>query len=70
MKTAEQLPINISIGKNKEVIITIQNDVENIALWTGQDNHIIYFESIFISPTVELIYNKEKNGWVFACRKP
>lgn len=70
MKIAEQLPINISIGKDKEVIITIQNDAENIALWTDQDNYTIYFEPIFISPTVKLIYDKEKNGWVFTCRKP
>ena len=66
----EQLPLNISINANKEVVITIQNDVENIALWTDQDNYTIYSKPIFISPTVELIYNREENAWVFTCRKP
>jgi len=65
----EQLPINISITKDKEVVITIQNDVENIALWTDQDNYKIYFEPISISPTVKLVYDREKNRWVFTCRK-
>ena len=65
-----QLPLNISINANKEVVITIQDDVENIALWTDQDNYTIYFKPIFISATVELIYNREENVWVFTCRKP
>jgi len=65
----EHLPINISITKDKEVVITIQNDVENIALWTDQDNYKIYFKPIVISPTVELVYDRKKNRWIFTCRK-
>lgn len=66
----EQLPLNISINANKEVVITIQGDVENIALWTDQDNYTIYSKPIFISSTVELIYNREEDAWIFTCRKP
>ena len=64
----EKLLINVSINANKEVVMPVQSDVENIALWTDQDNYTIYFEPIFISPTVELIYSEEKNGWVFRSR--
>ena len=46
----------------------VQSDAENIALWTDQDNYTIYSEPIFISPTVELVYSEEKNGWIFRSR--
>lgn len=53
---------------NGEVVIPVQDDVENIALWTDQDNYTIYHKPIAISPTVELVFDRSKNRWVFRSR--
>ncbi len=63
-----RLRIYIDINEDGDVVIPIQDDAENLAEWTNGDSSMVYFEPIIISPTVELIRDKEKGGWVFRSR--
>ena len=64
----EKMHIDISINEDGEIVMPVENDVENLALWADQDNYTIYFKPIIISPTVELVYDRSKNVWRFKSR--
>ena len=57
--------LTFNIDDDGTFVFPVQSEIENIAIYTGQDNNLVYFPEGIKFGNNTLVWNDHKKCWVF-----